>query len=96
MTDPTDHTKSLQFKVALVEKTKPNDGNNEPDWHRYVLENGRSTIEGQRRGTLKDVTTYATQYIEQLNARSSMAQSTWSPRGRKPAEAAKAKNTTKS
>ena len=95
MTDSTAHTKSLQFKVALVEKTQSNDGKNEPGWHRYVLENGRSTIEGQRRGTLKDVTTYATEYIEQLNARSSMAQSTWSPRGRKPADASKAKTPAK-
>ncbi|HEC28405.1 MAG TPA: hypothetical protein ENI65_02290 [Gammaproteobacteria bacterium] len=84
MTDTTDRARSPLYKVALVEKTQSLEGSEKQGWHRYVLENGRSTIVGQRCGSLKDVTAYATQYTEELNARSTMARSTWSPRGRKP------------
>lgn len=73
------------FKVVSVERTGAPDGASGQDWYRYVLENNRSTITGQRRGSRKDVLAYATQYAEQLNARGLTGQSTWSPRGRKPA-----------
>jgi len=88
MTDTTQAAKSVIFKISSIEKTPSDENNDDQAWYRYVLENGRSTIVGQRRGTLKDVTDYATEYTEQLNERSTMARSTWSPRGRKPAPAA--------
>ena len=99
MTQPTDTTNSMAatvdkgsaklapFKVARVEKTGAPDGSEGQDWYRYVLESGRSTISGQRRGSRKDVHAYATQCAEQLNARGLTGQSIWSPRGRKPATA---------
>ncbi len=80
-------SKLAHFKVARVEKTGAPDGTEGQDWYRYVLESGRSTISGQRRGSRKDVHAYATQCAEQLNARGMTGQSIWSPRGRKPAAA---------
>jgi len=73
------------FKVACVEKIDAPDGGEGHDWYRYVLESGRSTVTGQRRGSRKDVLAYATQCTEQMNARGLTGQSIWSPRGRKPA-----------
>jgi len=73
------------YKVARVEKTGAPEGGSGKNWYRYVLDNGRSTITGKRRGTLKDVTDHATRYAEQLTARGLGAQSLWAPRGRKPA-----------
>ena len=55
------------------------------DWRRYVLESGRSIIKGQRRGSREDVLTYATECAERLNARGRKGESSWSPRGKKPA-----------
>ncbi len=75
------------FKVACVEKIDAPDGSEGQDWYRYVLESGRSTVTGQRRGSRKDVLAYATQCTEQMNARGLTGQSIWSPRGRKPAAA---------
>ena len=73
------------FKVSSVEKINAPDGGREQDWYRYILDSGRSTITGQRRGSRKDVLAYATQCTEQLNARGLTGQSIWSPRGKKPA-----------
>lgn len=92
MTETVERPITPLFKVALVEKAPALEGVEQQGWHRYVLENGRSTIEGQRKGSLNDVTAYATQYTEQLNARSTVARSTWSPRGKKPAAAVKPKD----
>lgn len=75
------------FKVARVERTEAPDGLDEGHWYRYVLDNGRSTITGQRSGTLKEVTAHAARCAEQINARGFGKQSIWSPRGRKPANA---------
>jgi len=75
------------FKVARVEKTAAPDGTSGHSWYRYVLDNGRSTITGQRSGTLKEVQAHAARCAEQINARGFGSQSLWSPRGRKPAAA---------
>ena len=85
MNENTDAVKTIVFTISSIEKADPDqqDGSSEA-WYRYILENGRSTIVGQRKGTLKDVTEYATNYTEQLNERSSMSRSTWSTRGKKP------------
>lgn len=102
MTDTTNSTSAVAvetnpalprpFKVTSVEKTGAPDGGQGQDWYRYILENNRSTITGQRRGSRKDVLAYATQYAEQLNARGLTGQSTWSPRGRKPTSTPPASN----
>ncbi|HEX9627981.1 MAG TPA: hypothetical protein VGA00_13665 [Acidiferrobacterales bacterium] len=73
------------FKVVCVEKTEMPDGGDGRNWYRYELHNGRSTIVGQRRGSLKDVSAYAARYAEQLNSRSNGAHSIWSPRNKKQA-----------
>ncbi len=86
-TEDSRPAKLRPFKVASVEKTTAPDGSEGQDWYRYVLDSGRSTISGHRRGSRKDVHAYATQCAEQLNARGLTGQSIWSPRGRKPAAA---------
>src|SRR3989344_4871765 len=75
--------RAAQFKLARVERTGAPDGADGDNWYRYVLDNGRSTITGQRRGSLKDVTAHAHRYAEQVNARGLGAQSIWAPRGKK-------------
>ena len=77
------------FKVARVEKTAAPDGSDGQGWYRYVLDNGKSTITGQRAGSLKDVTAHAAHCAEQINARGFGKQPLSSPRGRKPANAPK-------
>jgi len=76
---PAAHLPS-DFVVARVERTDVPHGGKGQTWYRYVLDNGRSKITGQRRGSLKDVTAHAQRYAEQLNARSLGAPSIWAPR----------------
>jgi hypothetical protein len=78
-------SKPRPYKVVRVEKTLMPEGGGGQNWYRYVLDNGRSTITGQRNGSLKDVTAYANQYAEQLNARGIGGHSVWSPRAKKQA-----------
>ena len=79
---PAPHQAS-PFAVARVERTGAPDGAVGQNWYRYVLDNGRSHIVGQRCGSLKDVTAYANQYAEQLNSRNGGASSTWTSRTKK-------------
>lgn len=79
---PAPHQAS-PFAVARVERTGAPDGAVGQNWYRYVLDNGRSHIVGQRCGSLKDVTAYAHQYAEQLNSRNGGASSTWTSRTKK-------------
>ncbi len=86
-TETTDAPSAMPrpFLVVEVEKIDAPEGGEGRDWYCYVLESGRSRITGQRRGSHKDVLAYATQYAEQLNARSGFTgQSIWNPRGKKP------------
>jgi len=71
------------FAVARVEKIGAPDGAVGQNWYRYVLDNGRSNIVGQRCGSLKDVTAYANQYAVQLNSRNGGGSSTWTSRNKK-------------
>jgi hypothetical protein len=79
---PAPHQAS-PFAVARVERTGAPDGAIGQNWYRYVLDNGRSHIVGQRCGSLKDVTAYAHLYAEQLNSRNGGASSTWTSRTKK-------------
>lgn len=72
------------YRVARIEEIDAPDGGAGPDWRRYVLESGRSTITGQRRGSREDVLRYATECAERLNDRGAKGGTGWSPRGRKP------------
>ncbi len=85
-TDPTNTAAQLRpYKVARVEKILAPEGAASGNWYRYVLDNGRAPITGQRKGSLKDVTSYAARYAEQLNARRKSTQSAWAPRSSKTA-----------
>jgi len=83
MTNKPDFPGASQFTIALIEKT-PSQDSDAQNWYRYVLENGGSTIEGKRSGSLKEVTAYVNEYVEHLNSRSTMIQSTWTTRSKKP------------
>jgi len=75
------------YKLASVEEAAAPEGCGEDDkarWFRYVIERGSATIVGQRRGTRQQVTTYANDYVEELNARSNgQSASLWAPRQKK-------------
>lgn len=89
-TPPTPPHRVSPYKLARVEKVDVADSTRGQHWYRYVLDNGRSTITGQRRGSLKDVTAHAHRYAEQLNTRAVGAHSVWSTRRTDPkAKAAK-------
>lgn len=76
MNEPATHG----FEVASIEKTATPDGS-DGSWYRYVLENGRSTVTGYRRGTRKQVAEYANRTAEELNERrGSNGRSVWAPR----------------
>jgi len=80
--DPIPPHRVSPYKLARVEKVDvpETSGRGGQHWYRYVLDNGRSTITGQRRGSLKDVTAHANRYAEQLNTRALGAHSVWSTR----------------
>lgn len=73
------------FVVDSVEETEVPGGAKGDNWYRYVLKSDRSTITGLRSGSREQVRTYASQAAERLNIRSALCQTSWSPRGRKPA-----------
>ncbi|MBI3897667.1 MAG: hypothetical protein HY308_05140 [Gammaproteobacteria bacterium] len=78
---PVTASRTGPFRLARVEKTdNPDGGRGGQHWYRYVLDNGRSTITGQRRGSLKDVTAHANRYAEQLNTRTFGSHSVWTAR----------------
>lgn len=77
-------TVSKRYSVTCVEKTDPPDGADYGTWYRYIIEGGNSTIVGNRRGTLQEVTCHANDFVEDLNSRSgSRGRSMWSPRQKK-------------
>jgi hypothetical protein len=72
------------YKVVTVEKSAAPRGLTGDDWHHYVIGRGSSIIEGNKTGTLKDVTEHAKDLAERINARSDKYGityvSTYSPR----------------
>lgn len=75
---------ALHYRVTLVEPTAPPAGITGERWYRYVLENGNSSIEGQRHGTRAQVTQHAREFAGELNARTRNGyRTTWTTRGRK-------------
>ena len=57
------------FKLISIEKTGAPEGGRSGSWHRYVIENEYTVIDGCARGSKRSVTRYARQYVEQLNAK---------------------------
>ena len=59
-----------RYEVASVEKAAIPSGGAGSDWYRYVLSSGRAQITGFHRGTLEEVTEYASVCAEDFNLRS--------------------------
>ena len=74
-----------QYLVKTVEKTDTPVGCDGDDWCRYVLERDGSTLVGQRRGTVKQVTQYAEELAKDVNSRTGgrSGVSQWSSRNKK-------------
>ena len=69
------YPRKCRYVLASVEKAQmPIDGQ-EGDWHRYVLSSGNARITGLHRGTLEEVTAYATDCAEEFNLRSATGKS---------------------
>ena len=79
-----ENTNEKTYKVVTVEKGKAPKGMTGDDWHHYVIGRGTSIIEGDKVGTLKDVTVHAKELAERINARNDKYGityvSTYSPR----------------
>lgn len=71
-----------KYNVTSVEKVDTPEGMPGDDWHRYVLGEGTSKIEGLRPGTLGKVTEHAQKFCEELNDRIGRGGSTYSPRSK--------------
>lgn len=69
-----------KFHVVSVEKTTAPEGLPGDNWHRYVIGQGSSRIEGIKPGTLKAVTQHAEEVVEDLNSRKGRGTSTYAPR----------------
>jgi hypothetical protein len=74
-----DDTNTLKYHVVTVEKTTPPEGLPGDNWHRYVIGQGSSKIEGKKPGSLKAVTQHAETVAEDLNTRKARGGSTYAP-----------------
>jgi hypothetical protein len=76
------------YTLVSVDKTKAPQGSEGGDWCQYLVERDGSTIVGCMRGTLKQVTDYAKDFVEKLNVRSNKRAnySTWAPIYKKTAK----------
>lgn len=73
-----------QFSVVSIEKTDRPEGVSDGDWYAYVIIRGDSEIRGKRAGTLKAVTGYVEEYVDNLNRRATLGYSAYA--ARKPAK----------
>ena len=65
-----ENTKQETYKVVAIEKSAAPRGMTGDDWHHYVISRGNSVIEGDKVGTLREVTEHAEDLAERINARS--------------------------
>ena len=69
-----------EYSVISVDKIESPDGIEGDNWYRYVIKRGESSIVGNRRGTLQQVTSHANDYVEGLNSRTgAKGSSIWAP-----------------
>jgi len=70
-----------EYCVVSIEKTKAPDGTEGSNWYKYIVARENSTIVGNMRGSLSQVTKYADEFVENLNSRASFprGRSTWAP-----------------
>ncbi len=72
-----------EYRVTRIEKIDSPNGGSEDDWYQYVIEAGRSTITGCRRGSRAQVAEHAQRYAEEANTRSlEGGAGHWAPRRR--------------
>ena len=69
-----------EYHVIKVEKTTAPKGLSGDNWHRYVIGQGSSKIEGKKPGSLKTVTQHAEMIVEDLNSRKGRGHSVYAPR----------------
>ena len=69
-----------KYQVETVEKTTAPEGMTGDNWHRYVIGQGNSRIEGKKSGTLQDVTLHAETVAEEFNLRTGRGGSIYAPR----------------
>ncbi len=74
-----DETIKLKYHVVTVEKAPPPEGVEGDNWHRYVIGQGSSRIEGLKSGSLKAVTQHAESVAEEFNLRMGRGGSTYAP-----------------
>ncbi len=72
-----------KYRVLSVEKTDPPAGMPEGDWHRYVIGQDESRIEGFKPGSLQAVTQHAEDFAQNLNARAAKGYSSYAARRQK-------------
>lgn len=70
----------MKYCVEIVEKTAPPVGMDGDNWHRYVIGQGSSKIEGKKTGSLKEVKRHAEMLAEGINSRMGGGGSTYAPR----------------
>ena len=57
------------FKLISIEESPPPEGVRQGTWHRYVVANGLTEINGYAPGSRRIVQRRAREYVEQLNAK---------------------------
>jgi len=75
--------KEDKYRVESVEKTDPPEGLPAGNWHRYIIGQGGSKIEGLKPGSLKAVTEHAESVATDLNLRAKGGNSTYAARKQK-------------
>ena len=83
LTDEEKKSLREKFRVIEIEKIDAPDGMPGDNWHRYVIGQGTSRIEGMKPGTLKAVKKYVEEYTDNLNSRASGSYSSYAPRKKK-------------
>ncbi len=83
MNSETNNNGVKRYYLTTVEKTPPPEDMPEGDWYRYVVSYGNSKMNCVRGGTLKEVTRHAEDFVENLNARSTMSYSGYAARSTK-------------
>ncbi len=66
---PKEKASQETYKTLTIEKSAAPRGLTGDDWYHYVISRGNSIIEGDKVGTLKEVTAHAKDLAERINAR---------------------------
>jgi hypothetical protein len=82
-TEKLDNSTAPMYRVMSVEKADPPEGMPDGNWHRYVIGQGESKIEGFKSGSLQAVTQHAEAFAQDLSTRAAKGYSTYAARKRK-------------